>query len=554
MNVTQFLSECVKHYIPTSFSKYGDGEYNCVQSIDEYNCDNDNYTQKLKDGLIRSFKCMVEEMDTDYSFIGLWPDITKQLFWESLVKTPIRWTDYHSIIFHNDDFLENRTILDSKIELYKNIKKSSAKKIIICNKLLVKAVSLLNISHTIQIPFDNWFDKYFETVLEATSQLIETDGNHIIITCCGMGAKVLICELKKRFPKGVYLDFGSALDLLCTKTDSRGTASKYDYHDLLAAFRDILPPDWQDEKYNPIYAEAATKLSIRVSKKKKILCYTHGIHHKNLFALKNYTSIDWDFVDSFEDMLTRNLSTYDFIYSPSEPFNISCFPEIKFIFGPHFSNAITNKMSLIIGSNSIYIQPSNWTISLCKKSSICKNLKTACVPFGVNTNKFNQLVDIGSRNKVFIYFKNRNPLELQFVELFLSKLNITYKIFDYKKQYDEDNYLDYLRVSKYGIWIGCHESQGFALEESLSCNVPLFVWSVKSMNQEYGYNYEANAATTVPYWDNCCGEVIYEIGDFYDKFNEFLLKLETYTPRQYILENLSMYKCEQRFLEMCNNF
>jgi len=67
------------------------------------------------------------------------------------------------------------------------------------------------------VPFNNWFDKYYETVIEHTAKLIGEDGNHIIITCCGMGAKVIICELKKRFPRGIYLDFGSALDLICTK-------------------------------------------------------------------------------------------------------------------------------------------------------------------------------------------------------------------------------------------------------------------------------------------------------------------------------------------------
>jgi hypothetical protein len=262
MNVTQFLSECVKHNIPISFSKYGDGEYNCVQSIDQHNCDNDKYTQKLKDGLLSSLKYMIDE--TNNSFIGLWPDKIKQYFWESLVQKKLRWADYHSIILRDEDFGENRSVLDNKIELYKNIKQSPLKKIIICNKLLIKAASLLDIGYTIQIPFNNWFDKYCETVIEQTAKIIETDGNHIVITCCGMGAKVIIYELKKRFPKGIYLDFGSALDLLCTKKDSRGSASKFNYDDLLVVFKDLLPPDWDDKKYNPVYEEAQKKLGVHI--------------------------------------------------------------------------------------------------------------------------------------------------------------------------------------------------------------------------------------------------------------------------------------------------
>jgi hypothetical protein len=265
MNVTKFLSECIKHYVPVSFSKYGDGEYNCVNSIDNYNCDKDAYTSNLRDCLMKSFKYMVDESEN--SFLGLWPDKEKQLFWEAFVNKKLRWADYHSIIFRNEDFTEDQSLLKTKVELYKNIKESNAKKIIICNKLLIKAASLLNVSHTIQIPFNNWFDKYHETVIEQVSKIIDTDGNHIVITCCGMAAKVIIYELKKRFPKGIYLDFGSALDLLCTKKDSRGSATDFTYDDLVGAFKEILPPDWDDSKYNHIYKDAELKLGVHIKPK-----------------------------------------------------------------------------------------------------------------------------------------------------------------------------------------------------------------------------------------------------------------------------------------------
>jgi len=265
MNVTSYLTECVKHNYPVSFSKYGDGEFNCVNSIDEHNCDKDKYTNKLKNMLIDSFKYIADESDN--SFVGLWPDKEKQLFWESLIKKKLRWADYHSIIFRNEDFLGDGTVLNTKLGLYKSIKESPAKKIIICNKLLAKATSLLNIAHTIQIPFNNWFDEYYETVIEQTSNIIGEDGNHIVITCCGMAAKVVICELKKRFPNGIYLDFGSALDLLCTKKDSRGSATEFNYDDLVSAFRELLPSDWEDPKYEDIYKDAEITLGKHIKAK-----------------------------------------------------------------------------------------------------------------------------------------------------------------------------------------------------------------------------------------------------------------------------------------------
>jgi hypothetical protein len=260
MNTTAFLSNCVQFNIPISFSKYGDGEYNCVASIDSHNCDKDKYTEKLKQRLTESFLYMVKE--TDNSFIGLWPNETSQEFWESLSGNKIKWVDYHSIIIRQNDLLTNRDVLKSKINLFKSIQNSPLKKIIICNKLLIKASLLFNTTHTIQIPFNNWFDDYIETVVESACNIIENDGNHIVITCCGMGAKVIISELKKRFPKGIYLDFGSALDILCTKKDSRGF--DYTYDDIKREMIDILPNNWEDKQFDYIYEEACEKLGVHL--------------------------------------------------------------------------------------------------------------------------------------------------------------------------------------------------------------------------------------------------------------------------------------------------
>jgi glycosyltransferase involved in cell wall biosynthesis len=168
------------------------------------------------------------------------------------------------------------------------------------------------------------------------------------------------------------------------------------------------------------------------------------------------------------------------------------------------------------------------------------------VPFGVDTDRFNEVIPIYNRSKVFVYYKQRNNEELQFVTNFLNYNNIDYTIFTYGS-YSENYYLSFLHESKYGIWIGRHESQGFALEEALSCNVPLFVWDVKSMNQEVGQNYPNIYGTAIPYWDNRCGEYFYDKNEFLQKFQLFILKLHDYSPRHYIIDNLSMDKCDELF-------
>ena len=90
---------------------------------------------------------------------------------------------------------------------------------------------------------------------------------------------------------------------------------------------------------------------------------------------------------------------------------------------------------------------------------------------------------------MFVYFKRRKPSELQVLENTLIERKINYKVFDYVKRYEEEDYLEYLKKAKYGIILDAHESQGFAIEEAMSCNVPLLVWNATSMAQEDGINY-----------------------------------------------------------------
>ena len=250
MEITQYLTNCVKNNTPVSFSKYGDGEFICASGGHGNNCDHDNYTPKKRQAIIDSFKYMVDEAKNTH--IGLWHDEKTKSFWESLVSKPICWCQYHTIIFDTNTDKE-------KVELYKAIKHSNLNKLIVCNELLVKSKNLLNIDHVIHVPFDNWFDTQFEAYVDSISTIIQNDGRQpLIITCCGMSAKVLICELYKKFPNGIFLDFGSALDYICTKRDSRGFSYTYDY--LINLFRDILPDDWDSEIYNNIYEIARTKL------------------------------------------------------------------------------------------------------------------------------------------------------------------------------------------------------------------------------------------------------------------------------------------------------
>ena len=276
-------------------------------------------------------------------------------------------------------------------------------------------------------------------------------------------------------------------------------------------------------------------------------------HKKNKFFLlsffKNYNS---------DYQIVNNLNDADIIISPARKINAENYPKKKFLFGPHFSvtppNDIVRSLNNIY-KNSVYIQPSQYMVDMWKQYFKLDNIPLIAMPFGVDTQKFNSTLI--ERTNILLYFKERHPKELLIIENFLKQKGIIYKIFNYEKKYKEDEYLSYLKTCRYGIWLGRNESQGFALQESLSCNVPLIVWDVKLYNQHYP---ERNGpkkdltckVTSIPYWDQRCGEYFYNKTEFESKYNEFMGKLSTYKPREYVLENLSVEKCSENLKKLIN--
>jgi glycosyltransferase involved in cell wall biosynthesis len=123
-------------------------------------------------------------------------------------------------------------------------------------------------------------------------------------------------------------------------------------------------------------------------------------------------------------------------------------------------------------------------------------------------------------------------------------------VFDYVKRYNESDYLTYMQQAKFGVILDASESQGFAIEEALSCNVPLLVWNARYISQGYGSRYADIPCSSIPYWDERCGEYFYDLDELDRTYETFINKLDTYRPRDYILDNLTPERCMARFAEL----
>ena len=281
------------------------------------------------------------------------------------------------------------------------------------------------------------------------------------------------------------------------------------------------------------------------------LIINNYIHHKNregLEALLTYLNINFTY-GSEADVSNDK---YKIIYSAANPIDIHKYPNKFYIFGPHFCvlPSDNNKIDSINFNqhNLVFIILSKWCYDIYKSYDLKINLLP--IPFPVNTIKFNEVEGL-ERSEVLIYFKGRSPDDFQFLMEKIKNKGITnYRIFSYSHRYDENDFIQHIQKSKYGIVLDAHESQGFAIEEMMSCNLPLFVWSVTTFNQEYGCNYPPYPATTIPYWDERCGEYFHESHEFDDKFELFLSKLDIYKPRDYVIENLSVKVCAERFKKL----
>lgn len=268
--VAPILAEAIRKNLPAAFAKFGDGEIICVYAscirllnrpcqapalppVGRTNCDHDDYYVPAKAlGLINSIQHLTENTTT--SFCGLWDNAAKHIpFWQQFTPTPIRWANYHSIIIEKEDLAAKNQVLKDKIELYRTIQESGRKKVLVCNKFLAKAAILLKADYIQYVLPSNWFSE-LPTYLANIREYLKDEEFPIILTMAGMGAKVLVYELMKLYPKGVFIDIGSGLDILCTKRRSRDNGTRYT--DMREAFASLLPPTWDDPVYEPLYEEA----------------------------------------------------------------------------------------------------------------------------------------------------------------------------------------------------------------------------------------------------------------------------------------------------------
>jgi hypothetical protein len=124
--------------------------------------------------------------------------------------------------------------------------------------------------------------------------------------------------------------------------------------------------------------------------------------------------------------------------------------------------------------------------------------------------------------------------------------------------YREDEFHAALMRCRVMIFLCEHETQGIAYQQALASGVPLFAWDRQGHWRDpefYPDRVMFEPVTSVPYWDAGCGMRFADIDGFRRDWLEFwaLAQAEKFTPRKYILENLTLESCAGRYVEIAKS-
>ena len=218
------------------------------------------------------------------------------------------------------------------------------------------------------------------------------------------------------------------------------------------------------------------------------------------------------------------------------------------IIGPNICTLPIDNQFVMTQNYEKMIVPSEWVKQLYMKWLPEEKLFVWAV--GIDTDYFYDMSNEVKDNDCLIYFKRRDENELKQIISFLVSKNQSYEIIKYGS-YSEDEFIKVLKRSKYGIVIDKCESQGIAIQEMMSTNLPLLVWDTPIWDDR-GESFKIEA-TSVPYWGEICGSKFIKYEELNDVFDYFIDNKNKFSPRSFIVENLSLDTCAKKLTQKFKN-
>ena len=204
-----------------------------------------------------------------------------------------------------------------------------------------------------------------------------------------------------------------------------------------------------------------------------------------------------------------------------------------------------------------YLQHSDWANNVYKPyfgDHVCN-----IWPAGIDTAKWIPAISSSKKYDFLLYNKIRwdkpkieSELKSKIIQK-ITSLGLSYKELIYG-EYREPEYQEILSQSRAMIFLCEHESQGFACCEAMSMNVPIFAWDQGWWldTDRFEWGTPDVPATSIPFFNENCGMSFVDFPQFENLFLQFWHKVKQaeFSPRQYIIENLSLEKSAEKMLSI----
>jgi hypothetical protein len=294
-----------------------------------------------------------------------------------------------------------------------------------------------------------------------------------------------------------------------------------------------------------------------IQKRIRLVHYPDDCHAKNKESIQRMCAAKGLDYEATNDRARLMREDYDIAFLPMRWISPDDLPKsIKILYGPHFSvfpeGPLIGPLHPEWSKRCAYNVLTDWNEVVFREFAPETIIPLVKLPFGINP----AIEDVKHYPKTLeclIYTKRRNAVFLKFVEERLKHMGLSYKVFSYGS-YRNAEYMATLKQVKFVIWIGTHESQGFAFQECLASNVPILLWDVTTMMDEFGsyteYKNKKNLyATTATKWSSMCGERIIREYEFESALHTIQNNISRYSPREFILSEVSDTKTMEKMLD-----
>lgn len=212
-------------------------------------------------------------------------------------------------------------------------------------------------------------------------------------------------------------------------------------------------------------------------------------------------------------------------------------------FGPNIFVLPSDKKE-VCEKYSNFIVPSKWVKDKYETFDCMEGNNIWIWPVGVDTDYWKPPKFKDFELDCFVYYKNRSLEELKKIAKFLHTNKFSFKIVQYGN-YSEEQLKELCEKSRFCILLDGSESQGLAVMEMMSSNLPLYVLDKDYWESEEGKVFHA---TSIPYFDERCGRAQKAFNE--ETFSKFILNLPSYCPREYILENHTLEQSARNLLSI----